>query len=391
MNPIFKRLDTTIFATMSALAAQHGAVNLGQGFPEDDGFLDVRQAAATAIIAQSNQYPPMRGLPDARRAVAEFYARYQKLNLNPESEVLITSGATEALAACLMSLLNEGDEVIVFEPFYDAYLPLIMRAGGVPKIVPLNAPDWVFTAADLDAAFGPKTRLVLITTPNNPTTHCVAQAELDLLADYCARFDVLVLSDEVWEAVVFDGPHLSVLHHPKLRDRAVKIGSAGKIFALTGWKVGFVCANAALIDQIAKAHQFLTFSTPPHLQTAVAYGLGLEAQRFAAATDEWRERRDLLTSVLDEVGIVTLAAQGTYFINIDLRASGLSGDATDIALNLVQHHGVATIPLQAFCETGRDLPFLRLCFAKREATLRQGAKNLISAMRTLNASDRARR
>jgi len=322
----------------------------------------------------------MRGMSPLRHAVADFYAREQGLDIDPETEVLITSGATEAIAASIMSLINDGDEVIVFEPFYDAYLPLIRRAGGIVKIVALKPPHWTFEAEDLASVFSDKTRLVIVTTPNNPTTHCLAGAELDLLAEYCARYDALILSDEVWEAVVFDGPHLSVLHHPRLRDRAVKIGSAGKVFALTGWKVGFVVAEKSLIDQVSKAHQFLTFTTPPALQTAVAYGLGLPAQRLDAARSELRASRDLLLGGLADFGIVTLPSQGTYFINIDLMASGVEADATEIAMDLVKNHGVATIPMQVFCENKRFLPYLRLCFSKSEATLMKGARALTAGL-----------
>ncbi len=379
MNPIFAELKTSIFETMSLEARARGAVNLGQGFPETDGFSDVRQAAADALMTQSNQYAPMRGLPVLRQAVADFYRRTQGLELDADRQVIVTSGATEAIAAAIVSLITPGDEVVVFEPMYDAYLPLVRRAGGMPRIVQLQPPHWTFDAADLDAVFSDRTRLVLLTTPNNPTTHALGRAELDLLADYCQRFDAYVMSDEVWEQVVFDRPHLSVLHVPGLADRAIKIGSAGKLFSLTGWKVGFVTGPQVLVAQIARAHQFITFATPPALQHGVAFGLGLPQMRFDSALAELRAQRDHLSDGLRAAGFTVLPAEGTYFVNIDLRASGIAEDTLDYAFKLVKSHGLATIPLAAFCETGRDLAVLRLCFAKSFATLDKGIAALKAA------------
>ncbi len=230
---------------------------------------------------------------------------------------------------------------------YDAYIPLIERAGGIPRIVKLSPPHWTFGEDDLAAVFSDRTRAVMITTPNNPTTHCLGREELALLETYCERFDAVVISDEVWEQVVFDQPHLGVLHLPGLARRAVKIGSAGKVFALTGWKVGFVCAAPGLIDQIARAHQFITFATPPALQHAVAHGLGLPDARFAAALAELRGQRDYLGAAVTNAGFTVLPAEGTYFINIDLKAAGIAGSGLHFAQALIRDHGLATIPLQA--------------------------------------------
>lgn len=376
MNPVFADLPTSIFEVMSLAAKANGAINLGQGFPESDGFPEVREAAARALIEQSNQYPPMRGLPVLRQAVSAFYARTQGLALDPEQEVLITSGATEAICASLLALITPGDEVIVFEPMYDAYVPLIERAGGTARIVKLSPPDWRFSDDDLKAAFNARTRVVLLTSPNNPTTRCLDRGQLDLLASYCQRFDAFVIADEVWEQVVFDRAHLSVLHIDALRDRSLKIGSAGKIFSLTGWKVGFVCAAKRLIDQVARAHQFITFATPPALQHAVAFGLDLPQARFDTALAELAAQRGYLSRALQDKGFVLLPSDGTYFVNIDLPASGIAGSGLDIAHQWVQHHGIAAIPLQAFCPTGRDLPVLRLCFAKSLPTLREAVERL---------------
>jgi len=381
MNPVFAGLKTSIFEIMSLEARARGAINLGQGFPESDGFPDVRQAAASALMAQSNQYAPMRGLPVLRQAVADFYRRTQGLTLDPDRNVLVTSGATEALSAAILSLVTPGDEVVVFEPMYDAYLPLIRRAGGIPRIVQLQPPHWTFGEADLAAVFSNRTRLVLITTPNNPTTHVLCRAELELLQRYCVEHDAWLLSDEVWEQIVFGGPHLSALHLPQLAERALKIGSAGKLFSLTGWKVGFVCGPQALVDQVARAHQFITFSTPPALQHGVAFGLGLPPERFALALSELENLRDLLASRLNDAGFAVLPPQGTYFLNLNLPASGIAESAVDYAGRLVRDHGVAAIPLPAFCETGRELAVLRLCFAKSEATLEAAAAAIAASRR----------
>ena len=378
MNPVFADLPVSIFETMSLEAKARGAVNLGQGFPETDGFPDVREAAARALMDQSNQYAPMRGLPVLRQAVADFYRRRQGLELDPETQVLITSGATEAICATIFSMITSGDEVVVFEPMYDAYVPLIRRAGGIPRIVQLDPPHWQFSDDDLKSAFNDRTKLVLITTPNNPTTHCFTFEQLTLLGDYCERFGAYVMSDEVWEEVVFDRSHVSVRHIPGLARRSIKIGSAGKIFSLTGWKVGFVVAEKALIDQIARAHQFITFATPPALQHAVAFGLGLPQARFDTALAELKDQRDYLSARLTGAGFKLLPAEGTYVLHIDLRASGIQGSGQDFAYDLVRHHGLATIPLQAFCESGRDLPVLRLCFAKSRDSLERGAAALIN-------------
>ena len=384
MNPIFANLQTSIFELMSLEAAARGAVNLGQGFPETDGFPEVREAAARALMDKSNQYAPMRGLAVLREAVAAFYETQQGIKLDPARQIVVTSGATEAIAAAIFSLVTPGDEVVVFEPMYDAYLPLIRRAGGVPRIVQLNAPHWSFGESDLRKVFNARTKLVLITTPNNPTTHCLTRAELELLCTYCDRFDAYVVSDEVWEQVVFDRDHLSVLHLPGLAKRALKIGSAGKIFALTGWKVGWLAGPQTLVDQVARAHQFVTFATPPALQHGVAFGLGLPRERFEAARQDYVYQRDFLSGKLREAGFAVLPPQGSYFINVDLRASGILEPTLDYAFDLIRQHGLATIPLSAFCDSGRDPAVLRLCFAKSLATLEKGAAALV-ASRKLSA------
>lgn len=386
LNPVYGRLGTTVFTTMSSLAQATGAVNLGQGFPETDGFPEVREAAAQALMTASNQYAPMMGLMELREAVANFYHRRQGLSLDPATQVLVTSGATEALAATVFSLISPGDEVIVFEPCYDAYAPLIERAGGVVVRVRLSPPDWRFTPAQLEAAFSPRTRMVMVTTPNNPTTRMMPRKDWAILAALCVRQGAYLVSDEVWEEMVFGwARHDSVLAVPDLEPLAVKIGSAGKIFSLTGWKVGFVCASERLISQIAKAHQFMTFSTPPMLQSAVAWGLSLPDERFLTELSALERSRNRLRDALEGEGFHTLESEGTYFLNIDLPGSGISRDATSFALRAVREAGVATIPLDAFCAPGGPpLPVIRLCFAKSDATMDRGIEALIRARRMLS-------
>lgn len=391
MNPIYAALGTTIFTTMSGLSTQNRAINLGQGFPEDDGFPEVRAEAAKALIDGSNQYAPMRGLPALIEAVAGFYERTQGLKITPE-QVLITSGATEAIAASLLALISPGDEVIVFEPMYDAYRPLIARAGGVVVEVPLLPPEWRFSPEALTVAFSERTRAVLLTTPNNPTCRALSAADWDIIAQLAVKHQAYVISDEVWEQVVFDGrAHRSVRHIEALDHLSVKIGSAGKIFALTGWKVGFVCASEALITQIGKAHQFLTFSTPPGLQAGVAFGLGLPPEVFTANLAALQASRDRLRAGLEAEGFRTLTSDGTYFLNVDLRASGLDVSGMDFALRAVAEAGVAVIPVEAFCATGGAAytaarSIIRLCFAKRDATRDRGIEALGRARRVFTGA-----
>ncbi|WP_293860174.1 aminotransferase [uncultured Alsobacter sp.] len=369
MNPLFAELPTTVFEVMSRLARETGAINLGQGFPDDPGPEDVRRAAADAVMTGWNQYPPMMGLPELRQAVAGHYARHQDVALDWESEVMITSGATEALAGALMALIQPGDEVVLFQPLYDAYLPLVLRAGGVPRFVRLEPPHWRFDEAQLRAAFSPKTRVVLLNNPLNPSATIAPREDLELLARFCVENDTIALCDEVWEHVVFDGArHLSMLAIPGMRERTVKIGSAGKIFSLTGWKVGFVCAHAHILRVLAKAHQFITFTTPPNLQAAVAYGLGKDQTYFEGMRAALQRSRDRFATGLSERGFSVLPSAGTYFLNVDLAPLGETDDVA-FCQRLVQEHGVAAIPVSAFYARDPIRSVVRFCFAKRDEVL----------------------
>ncbi|TQI74797.1 aspartate/methionine/tyrosine aminotransferase [Bosea sp. AK1] len=369
MNPILSALPTTVFEVMSQLARETGAVNLGQGFPDDPGPLDVRQKAAEAVVDGWNQYPPMMGLPELREAAAKHYKHWQGLDLDPNSEIMVTSGATEAIAGALMALITPGDEVVLFEPMYDAYLPLVRRAGGIPKFVTLTPPHFGLTEEALARAFSPKTKVVLFNNPLNPTATIFGKADLDLLADFCVRHDAIAICDEVWEHVVFDGHrHASVLGRADMRERTVKISSAGKIFSLTGWKVGLVMAAPAIMRVLSKAHQFLTFTTPPNLQAAVAFGLGKEDGYYEGMRADFQRSRDRFAAGLRDLGFAVLPSAGTYFLNVDIAPLGESDDV-DFCRRLVTENGVAAIPVSAFYAEGAVKNVVRFCFAKRDATL----------------------
>ena len=376
MNPVYTGLPTTIFEVMSALAREKNAINLGQGFPDDPGPADVRQAAADAVINGWNQYPPMLGIPELRQAVATHYKHWQGLDLDWQQEVMITSGATEALAGALLALIEPGDEVVLFEPLYDAYLPLVKRAGGVPKFVKLKPPHWRYDEAMLAEAFSPKTKVVLFNNPLNPAGVVYSREDLELLASFCIKYDAIALCDEVWEHIVFDGlRHVSMMAIPGMRERTIKVGSAGKIFSLTGWKVGLVCAGPAISKVLGKAHQFLTFTTPPNLQAAVAYGLGKSDDYFETMRGEMQRSRDHFTKGLRERGFTVLASQGTYFLNVDLAPLGATDDVA-FCKTLVNDFGVAAIPVSAFYAENPITSVVRFCFAKRDETLNGALERL---------------
>jgi N-succinyldiaminopimelate aminotransferase len=376
MNPIYTALGTTIFEKMSGLARELGAVNLGQGFPDGNGPPDVLEAAAHVLLHGSNQYPPMAGLPVLREAVAKHYATHQRLDLSPE-EVIVTSGATEALAAAIFALVSPGDEVVMFPPIYDAYLPLVQRAGGVARFVRLEPPEWKITADALAAAGNRKTKLVILNNPLNPTGSVATREELALVADFCIAHDAIAISDEVWEHVIFDGAeHTSLISLPRMRERTVKIGSAGKIFSLTGWKVGWMCAAPPIAAVLAKAHQFLTFTTPPNLQTAAAYGLSKDISYFRTMRSDFAASRDYLAAGLSTLGYAVLPSKATYFLSVDLAASGITQSDTDFCETLVRGSGVAAIPVSAFYPQDPVTNIVRLCFAKDQVTLNSALERM---------------
>jgi aspartate/methionine/tyrosine aminotransferase len=379
-NPILAGQPRTIFEVMSGLAREYEAVNLGQGFPDVDGAPDVRQFAADSLMRDSNQYPPSPGLLELRQAVANHYRRFQGLDLDGPSEVVVTSGATEALMAATMALLQPGDEVIIFQPLYDAYLPMIRLAGAVPRYVRLQPPEWRITADALERAFTPRTRMVIFNNPLNPAAVVYAEEDLRIIAEACVRHDVIAVCDEVWEHTVYDNRrHVPLMALPGMRERTVKIGSAGKIFSLTGWKVGWACAAPPIAAAIAKAHAFLTFTTPPNLQRAVAFGLDKDEVYFTPPREAFARSRDRLRQGLKAEGFAVLPSQGTYFLLLDLKASGIEADDQTFAERAVKEAGVAVIPVSAFYAEDPITSVVRLCFCKKDETLDAGIERLARA------------
>ena len=369
MNHLFSQLPTTIFDVMSVLARDLGATNLGQGFPDDPGPLDVRQVAADEVLNGWNQYPPMMGLPVLRKAIAEHYKRFQGLDLDPDSEVMVTSGATEALADAMLAVIEPGDEVVLFQPMYDAYLPLVQRAGGIPKFVTLQPPHWHFSREDLEAVFSPKTKAVVFNNPHNPCGVVYPQEQLDLLAEFCCAYDAIAICDEVWEHLTFNNlRHTSLIALPGMRERTIKISSAGKIFSLTGWKVGLVMAAPGIMRVLAKAHQFTTFTTAPNLQSAVAFGLGKDASYFDDMRANYARSRDRLCDGMTKLGLSVIPSQGTYFVTVDIAPLGESDDQ-EFCQRLVREHGEAAIPVSAFYAENHVRNIVRFCFAKKDETL----------------------
>ncbi|MFA7603517.1 MAG: aminotransferase [Novosphingobium sp.] len=380
VHPVYAAMETTIFEHMSGLARQLGAINLGQGFPDEPGPPELIAAAARALAEKSNQYPPGAGLPELRAAVAAFYRRRQGLEIAPE-DVIVTSGATEAIAAAILALVQPGDEVILFQPAYDAYGPMVRRAGGVPVSVALSPPDWRYDAARIEAAVTGRTRLLILNDPLNPAGTVASEAELAAIAGICLRHDLCAICDEVWEGVRFDGArHRSLASLPGMAGRAVKIGSAGKIFGLTGWKIGWMCARGEIGEigkGLARAHQFLTFTSPPALQWAVAEGLALPDDWFAARDAVWAASRARLRRGLEGAGYRVLPNAATWFLCADLAASGIALDDRAFSERALREAGVASIPVSALFE-GAAAPrhVVRFCFTKADATLDEAAARL---------------
>ncbi|MGC6401395.1 aminotransferase [Sphingomonas sp. FW199] len=378
MNPVFASLDTTIFEAMSARARETRAINLGQGFPEEDGCPAVIAAAAAALTGQSNQYPPMPGLPVLRDAVAGWYNDTQGTDIAAQ-EVIVTSGATEALAAAILALVSPGDQVVLVQPLYDAYLPLVQRAGGDARLITLAPPDWRLTREMLDAV-ADRPRFILLNDPVNPTGAMMDDATRAMIARWCVEHDVIAICDEVWEGVTFDGRrHRPLMTEAGMRERTVKIGSAGKLFALTGWKVGWLCAAPALSSVLAKAHQFITFTTPPALQWGVAHGLTHERGWIEGMATDLQRSRDRLASGLAQAGFITTPSAGTYFLSVDLPASGIAMGDVEFSEWAIDHAGVASIPLSAFFAADPVTTHVRLCFAKSDATLDAAIERLAKA------------
>ncbi|MBP6631610.1 MAG: aminotransferase [Kofleriaceae bacterium] len=371
LDPTLAGSGTTIFETMSGLARAHQAVNLGQGFPDERGPLVLREAGARYLVEGHNQYPPMMGLPGLRQAVARHARRWYGLEVDWEQEVLVTSGATEALLDCFLALLAPGDEALVLEPAYDTYAPVIRRLGAVPVPVRLVPPTWDLPRAELAAAITPRTKLVVLNTPMNPCGRVLPEDDLAWLAAQIVAHDLYAVCDEVYEHLVFAGArHVPLMTLPGMRDRCARIGSAGKTFSLTGWKVGYVTAAPALLRPIAKAHQFTTFTTPPNLQHAVALGLDLDDAYFAGLAGTLERSRDRLADGLRGLGLPVLPAEGTYFLVADVAGWMRPGeDDQAFCRRLVVDAGVVVIPMSAFYLGAAPASLVRFCFCKEDATI----------------------
>ncbi len=376
-NSVLSGYGMTVFEVMSRLAIEHQSVNLGQGFPDGNGPDDVRAAAHEALDDRPNQYPPMMGVPELRQAVATHNKRFYGLDVDWQSETLVTSGATEALAACLFGLIEPGDEVVLIEPLYDSYLPIVRRAGATPKLVRVEPPDWTLDEAALRAAFSDRTKLILLNTPMNPASKVFSEAELGLIAELCQAHDAYVVADEVYEHLVFDDRrHIPIMTLPGMRARTARIGSAGKTFSLTGWKVGYITAAAEMLTPITKAHQYLTFTTPPNLQRATAYGLGKDDAYFEGLAASMQRSRDRFAAGLRDLGFDIIDCAGTYFITVDIRSVGFNGSDVDFCKTLTTDAGVTAVPVSAFYGDDPPTHFARFSFCKEDATLDEAIRRM---------------
>ena len=376
MNERLVEFGTTIFAEMSALALATGAINLGQGFPDTDGPREVADAAVEAIRAGHNQYPPGLGIADLRLAVAEHQKRFYGLDYNPDTEVLITAGATEAIAAVMLSLLEPGDEVVLFEPYYDSHIAGIAMAGAQRRLVTLRPPHYRFDPDELSAAIGPRTRMIVVNSPHNPTGKVFDRDELELIADLCREHDLLAVTDEVYEHLAYDGEHIPMATLPGMRERTISVSSGGKTFSFTGWKIGWVCAEPELRDAVTAAKQFLTFVNGAPFQHAIAVGLRMGDDYFDGLRANLMARRDQLSDGLAAAGFEVYRPAGTYFVTADVRPLGFD-DGMALCRKLPELCGVVAVPSVVFYDNedeGRHL--VRFAFCKRPEVLDEAVERL---------------
>ena len=370
---------TSVFTEMTLLARECGAINLAQGFPDFDGPLEVQAAALEALRSGDNQYAVSYGQPDLRAAIAEHALRFYGQQVDGSHEVTVVSGATEGIFAAVQALVDPGDEVIVFEPYYDSYAPSVVMAGGIVRSVALQPPAWNFDPQELARAFNARTRLILVNTPHNPTGKVFSQAELQYIADLCKERDVLALVDEVYEHLTYDGvPHVRLAQLAGMHERTLTVSSAGKTFSYTGWKIGWVIAPPALTAAVRSAHQFITFSTATPLQHAAAAGLRLPDGYFERLAQEYVEKRDFLAGVLQRAGLPVLNCAGTYFLMADISARGFEDDV-EFCRYLTRNVVVAAVPPTAFfSEANKQLGrcYARFSFCKKMSTLQMAAERL---------------
>lgn len=364
---------------MSALARRHGAVNLGQGFPDEDGPPQLIESAIRALKGGSNQYAPVQGVPELRQALAQSNKRFYGLDVDWERETLVTAGATEALAAAFLAFLQPGDEALLIAPCYDSYAPIVESVGASPRYVRLQPPSWRIERSSIEAALSPKTRVIAVNTPHNPTGRVYSREELQTIADIAIERDLIVICDEVYEHLIFDKrPHIPLMILPGMRDRCVRIGSAGKTFSMTGWRIGYVTGPERLITGMMKAHQFITYTCPPHLQLAVAEGLAMGDDYFSQFIGAMQAKRDHIVNGLNAIGFDVLPCEGTYFATVDIRSVGREDDDA-FCREITEKAGVAAVPVSAFYPAGdRDAPrnYARFCFCKKRGVLDEALKRL---------------
>jgi N-succinyldiaminopimelate aminotransferase len=382
VNPyLVERLQpfgTTIFAEMSALAVETGAINLGQGFPDTDGPDLVKQAAVDAIRAGHNQYPPGIGVRELRTAIRAHHQRFYGLEYDADSEILVTAGATEAIAASMLALCGPGEEVVTFEPYYDSYAACIAMAGAARRVVTLRTPDYSFDPEELRAAITTRTKLILLNSPHNPTGKVFTRAELTLVAELAQAHDLLVVTDEVYEHLVYEGEHVPMATLPGMRDRTITIGSGGKSFSFTGWKVGWACAPPDLVVAVKTAKQFLTYVSSGPFQYAIAVGLQLPDAYFAEFRNEMLDKRDRLCAGLADAGFDVLRPQGTYFVTVDIRSLGET-DGLAFCRSLPHRCGVVAVPSVVFYDdVEAGAPLVRFACCKRTEVLDEACTRLKS-------------
>lgn len=371
-----REFGETIFAEMSALAVKTGAINLGQGFPDTDGPREIAELAITAIRDGHNQYPPGLGIKKLRDAISHHQMRFYGLEFDSETEVLVTAGATEAIAASLLAICEQGDEIITFEPYYDSYAASIALAGGVRRVITLNTPDYSFSIDDLERLITAKTKAILLNSPHNPTGKVFTHNELSQIANLCIEHDLVAICDEVYEHLVFEGQHIPLIQYPGMRDRTIQISSAGKTFSFTGWKIGWVCAQPALLDTVRTAKQFLTYVNGAPFQHAIAEALNLPDHYFDNFLEDMRVKRDCLSQGLEKAGLTTFTPQGTYFVTADIENLGYE-DGKQFCLDLPVQCGVVAVPNVVFYDN-KDLgsTLIRFAFCKRLDVLEEAVERL---------------
>ncbi len=378
-NPVFSNRPQSIFPTMSALARKHGAINLGQGFPDEDGPPEILKTAARAIIDGPNQYEPVEGVRELREAVARDNKRFYGLDIDPYTQTLIVSGATEGLAAAFLGLLSPGDEAVLLAPFYECYAPQIEAAGAHIRFVDLAPPAWRLDATALEAAITAQTKLIVINTPHNPLGKVMSREELEIVADAARRHDLIVICDEVYEHLIFDGAkHIPLMTLPHMFERTIRIGSAGKTFSLTGFRIGYLTGPSDLITGVMKAHQHLSYTSPGALQKAVAAGLALGDEYYQRFTSAMQEKRDMMAAGLARAGFTVLPCEGTYFITVDIRSVGRDDDAA-FCREITEKAKVAAVPISAFyhpAQKNAPRTYVRFCFCKRSEILEEAAARL---------------